>query len=281
MLSWRLNHHPDILSLGTCNPERHAEQICSCGEGTAQCPFWSHVLKTLELEGDKPFDGYLPIMPQIAAFDGMNKAMNTMMALMANEISPKCWKMVYEPAERFYGIYDHFYSLCRKSNPYKVFVDAERSNIKFMTLASMGFPVRGVIHVTRDPRSYAAQWQRYYPETPVETSTMEWAAAHTRIRRLSQTFPNLRFHRVAYETLLARPHESMREITDFLGLNIAYPEELRIDPGKNHMVGVSSSDTEGGFEERAENWRESLHPEDQERVLKVAGPLFSEFGYKA
>jgi hypothetical protein len=281
MLSWRLNHHPDILSFGTGNPPRNSDQPCSCGERLRECQFWGNLLNDLGLQEEQPFPGYLPSMPQIVSNQRINKTLNSFMSLAANEVSPKCWKAVYEPAERFYFYYDNFMSAARECYPYKAYVDAERSNLKFMTMASMDFPVQGVIHITRDPRGYAAARRKYYPEIPLETLALEWVSAHTRIARLKTMFAKIPFHRVAYESLLEDPHGSMRSVTDFMGLNIAHPEELIMDPGKNHMVGLAPADSEGGFEKGGDNWRDSLHFEDSTRVLKAAGPLFSEFGYKA
>lgn len=288
MLSWRLNHHPDVLSLGTANPHRHEEQICSCGQDIKSCLFWSKVSKSIEMKADDPLNTMLPHSPFLSNSHGINTFLNSAIALIANEVSPKCWKMVYESAERFYDIHNKFRTACHEQAQHKVFVDGERSNLKFMVMASMGFPVKGVIHLVRDPRGYANAWKKYYPESPIEKPTLEWAAAHTRIQRLKNFFPKIPFLTMRYEDLIANPIESTTRALTFLkasmivGTDPLDLKSLRIPENKNHSIGLGPQDTEGGLSTpRSENWRESLHPEDEARILKVVGPLFAEFGYKS
>lgn len=280
MLSWRMNHHQEILSLGTCNPLRNESQVCSCGETVANCPFWSKVHDDLGTSEEDPIPTLLPQAPYLTRRERLNIWLNGTLALMSNEVTPKCWKMVYEQAERFFGKHDKFLTTCRTQYPHKIFIDGERSNIKFMVMASMGFPVKGVIHLVRDPRAYVAIWKKYYPESPVEKPTLEWLAAHMRIRRLKHFFPRVPFLTLQYEDLLAKPQDSLDRALKFVKAGYYEPHDLKIEGYKNHLVGLGAQDTEGGMAPRTENWRESLHPDDQERVLKVAGPLFSELGYK-
>lgn len=280
MLAWRLNHHPDVLSLGTCNPQRDEDQMCSCGNTVSTCPFWKEVVKNTGAQQDDPLNTLLPHSPFLSKSYALNSWLNGMIAVAANEVSPKCWKMVYEQAERFYGIHDKFLTLCREQARHKVFVDAERSNLKFMVMASMGFPVKGVIHLTRDPRGYSNSWKKYYPESAVEKPTVDWVATHTRIKRLQSLFPKIPFLRIKYEDLLENPEETTKKALNFIRAKDVEPEEMQIPENKSHLMGLGPQDTLGASAPKADNWRESLHPEDQERVLKVVGPLFAEFGYK-
>jgi hypothetical protein len=281
-LSARANLHPDILSLGNGNPLQHEEQICSCGEDVHEfCPFWTKAAEAIEKDENDPLPNLLPHSPYIASNKTLNKWINSVLALIANEIGPKTWKMFYEPAERFYGIHDRFLSFCQEWTPHKIFFDAERSVLKFMAMASMGFPVKGVIHIVRDPRGYAAAWKRYYPETTAEKLGMEWAASHTRIRRLAHAFPKVPFMIVKYEDLMEQPVQTYEKVLKFMKLEVFAESEMALDPRKNHLLGLQSIDHVAGMVPKADNWRESLHPEDQDRVVKAAGSLFAELGYKS
>ena len=280
MLSWRLNHHQNIVSLGTGNPNRDESQTCSCGARVSDCPFWSQVHSYLDIQPDDPIETMLPQAPFITRNRTLNTWLNSFLAVAANEVGPRCWKAVYEQAERFFGTHDKFLTTAREFNPHNVYVDAERSNLKFMVMATMGFPVKSVIHLTRDPRAYVAAWKKYYPESPVEKLTLEWVAAHNRIKKLQNVFTRIPFLRMKYEDLIEKPVETFEEAVKFLRQKFVLVDEQHIDILSNHMIGLRPQDTEGGFAPRIDDWRESLHPEDQERVLKVAGPLFSEFRYK-
>lgn len=280
-LSARANLHPDVLSLGTSNPLKADEQRCSCGEDVHKfCPFWTGAAKVIEKAEDDPLSNLLPQSPYIFSNKTLNNWVTGALSLVANEISPKVWKLFYESAERFFAIYDRFHAFCQSWVPHKVFLDAERSPLKFMAMASMGFPVKGVVHLVRDPRGYAAAWKKYYPESTAEKLGMEWAATHTRIRRLHHVFPKISFLTVRYEDLLEQPVAWNEKIFKFMGLEVFSEAEMPLDARKNHMLGLQSIDHVPGMAPNADNWRESLSAEDQERVVKAAGPLFSELGYK-
>lgn len=280
-LSARANMHPYILSLGTGNPLQDEKQRCSCGEDVHEfCPFWTKVAEIIEKQEDHPLPTLLPQTPYILSSNGLNNWVNGAMALIANEVGPKAWKLFYEPAERYYKIYDRYLSFAQEWVPHKIFLDAERSNLKFMAMASMGFPVRGAVHLIRDPRGYAAAWKKYYPESTAEKLGMEWAASHTRIRRMIQTFPKVPFLTVRYEDLMEQPVQTYEKVLKFMKLEVFAESELTLDPLKNHLLGLQSLDHVAGMVPQADTWRETLHPEDQERVVKAAGPLFAELGYK-
>ncbi len=279
VLSAKINLHPKALSLGTANPLRGEEQICSCGENAA-CPFWTKAREVIESSEDDPLRTLLPQSPYIVGNRAINTVLNSAIALMANEISPKCWKLVYEQGERFFKIQDRFLSFCQEWYPHKVFLDAERSALKVMVMASMGFPVRGVIHLVRDPRGYAAAWKKYYPESTAEALALEWAASHTRIRKTASAFSKVPFLTIQYEELGENPQGFTKKAMDFMGLSDEEEIDKIISPRKNHMTGMGSGDFGAEGVQPGDNWREVLSPEDQARIVRAAGPLFGEFGYK-
>jgi len=279
-LSAKLNQHQDILSLGTGNPLRSEDQSCSCGKSVSECPFWTEIATKIEKAEDDPFETLLPQAPYLASSKGLNTGLNGALAIIANEVGPKAWKSVYEQAERFLKVQETFLATALELAPHKAYADAERSNLKFMIMASMGFPVKGAVHMIRDPRGYVAAWKKYYPESTAEKLTLEWAAAHTRINRMKQFFSKVPFLTVRYEDWASAPDETMRRITDFMRIKDSGEGMiLSQSPLKNHMIGAMQDQAAEGVSD-AENWRETLDREDQERVIRAAGPLFGEFGYK-
>lgn len=277
-LAWRLGHHKDIFSLGTNNPLRDFSQTCSCGETVDRCLFWSQAAEKMEIDDDAPIRTFFPQAPYLVPHDRINALISGILSVVS-EISPSCWKLFYESAERFYSLHDKFLSLCAGWTPHKLLIDAERSNLKFMVMASMGFPIKYGIHLVRDPRSYVHQWRKFYPHISVEQATMEWVAAHRRIKWLKRLRSGAKFKIVRYEDLMENPQETLIDVIEFLGFGKVWPEELHLDPYKNHLIGLGPQDTDG-MAPKAEKWRESMDLADQKRVLKAAGSLFSEFGYK-
>ncbi|MFA5592446.1 MAG: sulfotransferase [Micavibrio sp.] len=286
VLARELNAHPSILCLGTGNPAKGEETPCSCGAPVSACPFWTKVAQGLNELGDDDgefYRHYLPRHPVITAREGLDVWIAGALSLLANEAGPKAWKFFYEQAERFLKKHETFHAIARTEAPHKFFVDAERSNIKFMVMASMGFPVGGVIHLVRDPRGYAASMKKYYPESSAEKLAMEWAAEHTRIGRLRSFFPKIPFLTLRQEELAADMDGSLQEIAAFMGLpeKQGFAAGAEASPLKNHQIGAAPQEQGEDAALTVLDWRESLHPEDQARVMKAAGPLFSDFGYKS
>lgn len=280
ILSAALNRHPDIFAPGSSNPLRARGQKCSCGEQVETCPFWTAMAEKAGVEEDDPFPRMLPQAPFLMTNERLNSWLNGLMAAMAHMIEPRCWKLVYEQAERFFNMYDRFYAAAREWAPHKVFVDGERSNIKFMTQISMGFPVKGIVHIVRDPRDICAIQKRYYPEIPVETTAQGWLAAHDRIRRLSLMFRKAPYIRVRYEDIVADSQAVAARVTGFLGL----PEGEEVSPVeavyKNHMIAAEGADAPWAGGNMPETAGSGLSEEDENKVLEIAGQVFEEFGYK-
>lgn len=280
-LAWRLNLHPDILSLGSGNPLRSEDAPVSDGSTVSTSALWREIVAALETKEEDPIDTLLLQAPYIASNKKLNIWLNSAVAMLANETSPKAWKLVFEQANRFIRMHDTFLNALRERVPYKALVDAERSNIKFMVMASSGFPVKGVIHLVRDPRGYVAAWKKYYPESTVENLTMEWAAAHARIFRLATSFSKMPFLLMRYEDLMEKPQETYEQAAAFLGFKEHITLEGSPGPGKNNLLGITPQDRSLEPVKNARNWAETLSPDEEARILKVAGPLFSEFGYKS
>lgn len=280
LLSWRLNLHPDVLSLGSANPLRGEDIPVSDGTTLSTSPFWTKMVEAIGSGDEDPIKTLLPHCPYIVHNEKVNRILNGGLSMLANEIGTGVWKAVFESANRFIVMYERFYKAVREWTPHKAVLDAERSNLKFMVLSSMGFPVRGVIHLVRDPRGYVAAWKKYYPESTVETLTLEWAAAHTRIYRLATSFQKMPFLTLRYEDLMEKPEETFHQVVAFMGLPRGEYVEMTY-PGKDNVLGLGEQDRTLAVVPVAGNWRETLTPEEEARILKVAGPLFSEFGYKS
>ncbi|PZO83337.1 MAG: hypothetical protein DI626_09105 [Micavibrio aeruginosavorus] len=279
-LSAALNNHPDIFAPGATNPVRGAGQKCSCGEEVETCPFWTAMAEKAGVEEDDPFPRMMPQAPHLVGNERINSWLNGALATLAHTLDSRCWKMVYEQAERFFNMYDRFYAAAREWAPHKVFVDGERSNIKFMTQASMGFPVRAIIHIVRDPRDICAIQKRYYPEIPVETTAQAWLAAHDRIRRLSLMFRKPPYIKVRYEDIIADSRMAADRIVAFLGL----PEGEQVSSVemayKNHMIAAEGADAPWDLGKAQETAAFDLSAEDEDKVLEVTAQVFEEFGYK-
>src|SRR5690606_6947310 len=127
------------------------------------------------------------------------------------------WKLAGKPARDFRGTYEAFLQSCREQAPYDVFVDGEKSILKFMTLASMGLPVGGVIHLYRDPRGYAASCCKYTtPQPSAAQAGLGWARQHKKIDFFTGLFWHIPVFTLRYEDLARRPQAVMDEVYAFM-----------------------------------------------------------------
>jgi len=280
-ISLILNNHPDILSLADGNPPRSDDAVCACGEKVIECPFWTQVTDDVMVQDDDPIPNLLPQAPFITGNTSLNNALNGLLAILANEVTPKFWRAVYESAERFLGIQERFLSSCYDWFAHKVYVDGERSPLKLMVIASMGLPVKGIIHVVRDPRGYAAAVKRDQPSMMAEQIGLEWMAEQGKIRKVKRLFSRIPSLTIRYEDLVEAPEETAKNMLEFMGLREESLLHAPSDSRKNHLIGAGDYLGYTGAIIEREKWQNSLHPEDQARIIKVCEPLFSEFGYKS
>lgn len=282
-LSQALNNHPDILSLGQGNPSRSVDEICSCGEKVSQCLFWTKMNIAIESDEsvddnrERPFPNLLPQVPIFTANTLVNNALVSFLTIAANEMGVKTWRIATESAERYFGFHDRFLSAAQEWAPHKVFVDGENALLKFMAMASMGFPVKGVIHIARDPRSYIVARRAEGQEGSPEKLALDWLNRHNRIRKVKGFFTGVPFLSVRYEDIFAEGANPQEKIIKFMGLEGNSTISANSDANKRHLVGVQGAN---GAINRAD-WRGILTEKEQESVIRTAEPLFSEFGYKS
>jgi hypothetical protein len=199
--------------------------------------------------------------------------------LVADKLGQAVWRTAGKPARRFHDTYADFMQACRSWAPHEVFVDGEKSLLKFMSVASMGFPVKGVIHVTRDPRGYVASAQKYVEGATTEQLVMEWADHHRRIQRFVGMFGKVPSMTLRYEDLSDSPQQVMGQVFEFMGLDRQQVVCAPKDPRKHHMIGNKMLQSFDGTVRRDRTWETVLPITEQVAVAKQLGGLLEAFGY--
>jgi hypothetical protein len=155
-----------------------------------------------------------------------------------------------------------------------VFVDGFKSKTRYVVLKACGLPVRGVIHLIRDPRAYVASSKR--AGIPVASAAREWVRYHTRIERLTN-FTSEKVVRIRYEDLCERPHDVIESVQCWMGF---HPQPRRLEPRKDlHWLGNSSVFDFGGHVLRHERWREELSRADLEIICRLTLKTANRYGY--
>ena len=113
--------------------------------------------------------------------------------------------------------------------------------------------MRGVIHLLRDPRSFAASSKR--KDVPVDQAALQWSALHRAISRVTRLMGE-RVIQLRYEEFCAAPEQHLLRLQSWMGVD---PEPLLhpFSPGR-HWVGNRTMREFDGRITLRESWRETL-----------------------
>jgi hypothetical protein len=153
------------------------------------------------------------------------------------------------------------------------------------------FPRARFIHIIRDGRDVALsglEWAKMgkgpgrralWREEPVAVCALWWRWQVTTGRTDGAALGRRRYHEIRYESLVARPEETLRSVAEFLDLPfdarmVAFHEgKSRSEPGLSAKKAWLPA-TPG-----LRDWRAQMAPRDVELFEAVAGDLLSELGY--
>ena len=241
MLSLVLGNHSRVLSLGdtvATEPNHH----CGCGALVSECPFWRRV------NAGSDGDATLATMPrpELFASPRLNQAATILSAIAAFRLG----KTVRFGS--FAKGVDHQLAVCREFQEFDIFIDGFKSVSRYCALKAARFPVRGVIHLLRDPRSFAASSKR--KNVPVKQAASQWSSMHATISRVTRLMGE-RVIQIRYEELCASPEQHLLRLQSWMGLD---PEPLLhpFPPGR-HWVGNRTMRAFDGTIALRESWRES------------------------
>jgi hypothetical protein len=160
-------------------------------------------------------------------------------------------------------------------NPEAVWGDKSNNYIVHVALLKRHLPSAKFIHIVRDVRdaslsSYSA-WR-----TNIYRYSQRWYDDVNMIRRDAKALPESDYLELRYEDLLGDAEKTVRQCTDFLGLD--FDERMLTFKKQSEAVGDArgmktiKSDNVGKYEQR-------LSPEQVQRIEKIAWPLLKEYGY--
>ena len=81
-----------------------------------------------------------------------------------------------------------------------------------------------------------------------------------------------------YEDLCEAPQATLRRLWDFCGVEAIEPSTT-VRAREHHVLGNSMRMSDTITVRLDDSWRSRLGPEEERRVLAVAGPLNDHFGY--
>ena len=169
---------------------------------------------------------------------------------------------------------DHQLAVCREFQEFDIFIDGFKSVSRYCALKAAGFPVRGVIHLLRDPRSFAASSKR--KNVPVKQAASQWASLHATISRVTRLMGE-RVIQIRYEEFCASPEQHLLRLQFWMGLD---PEPLvRPFPPGRHWVGNRTMRAFDGTIALRESWQEALTEPEKAEIERACGRQASAWGY--
>jgi hypothetical protein len=174
----------------------------------------------------------------------------------------------------FSNCYREFLEVCASHYDFQIFVDGYKEGARYAILKASGFPVKGAIHLLRDPRAYAASAKR--AGVPVSKAARDWVVYHRVTEWLTRlTWENVL--RVRYEDLCDQPQEIMASLQRWMGLK---PDSFAFKPRNDlHWLGNSSVFDFNGQIRTDERWRNELSPDEISIVSRRATKAAHRYGY--
>jgi hypothetical protein len=151
---------------------------------------------------------------------------------------------------------------------------AERTpwHVQHLDLMNDLYPDAHYIHIYRDGRDAARSLASMdWYEGTLEDAAAEWRDSVMAPR--SSVRPE-RYIEVRYERLLTDPEPLIRELYEFLGLDV----DESVLSAAMAEAGVQLS-TDPGTKVGTEKWREHLTPSQQATILSIAGDALAAYGY--
>jgi hypothetical protein len=257
LLSLVLGNHSRIFALGDTiptNPNHH----CGCGALVSECEFWRQV-------------GPVMPRPRLFALPRLNQA-----AVIAGSVAAfRLGRTIrFEPFAQ--GV-EHQLAVCQSFPAFAgrdIFIDGFKSVTRYSALKAAGLSVRGVLHLMRDPRSFAASSKR--KNVPAAKAAAQWASLHRMISRVTELMGE-RVFALRYEEFCVSPEEHLRRIAAWMGLQ---PEPLLhpFPPGRHWVGNRSMRDFDGTIAQRG-SWRETLGAAELAEIAKACGREARRLGY--
>jgi len=144
------------------------------------------------------------------------------------------------------------------------------------------FPDAQVIHIIRDGRDTAISWLRtgFDPRNLYMAARM-WREMVRKGRQDGAALPAGAWLEVRYETLLAQPEATMRQVCDFLGepfvAEVLRPSRIKMSP---HPGLTALSMRDEVVPGNSDKWKQTMSLRQQALFESVAGDLLSELGYR-
>ncbi len=281
LLALLLNNHARLSSLGDGIPRRTYDQKCACQKLVSQCEFWQQIEKKSDMQRFADLDYLLPVYPRIFRHKSLNKVLNKGMGLLSVYVNPKVWKLLGPIGHEYVRIYLEFYETVCALQGTEIFVEGSKNLVEVLVLKGFTPPEHtlNILHLTRDPRGYFNSLKKYYPHTTPGSAATKWKRYHSIVEKLRQSLEPFNYFFLRYEDLCQEPVAQMQQVFEFLQVESQHVCQAPVNPRKHHLMGNKMIFQFDGTIKLDNAWKTRISDDDQRRLLALAQPLSSHFGY--
>jgi hypothetical protein len=287
LLSFVLNAHPQIVTIGEMGPIRRAEQNpdypCSCGVRLVECPFFKQIQAKMR---EKGFAFELDKMDLRFRYSN-NRVVRKLM--IGHLISGRITQLRSMARKYIPGFASWVENKCERNKAFMLsaleltsaqwFLDASKDWNTLDFLRKTKEIHLKVIHLRRDPRGFCNS-QRKHKGSRVEKTAKLWVRYNRMIEGVLEKLSSGCVYPLNYEDFCRSPADSLGKITAFLGIPaISTPNDFRSIP--HHIIGnrmrlPSDERTTISLDDK---WRQELSEEEKDAVQRIAGKLAERYGY--
>jgi hypothetical protein len=286
LLSFILNSHPNILSIGELGPAPAFETDdyrCSCGEKLIRCPFFLRVKNVLAERGEtlnlprmnlRFFYSRNPLIERLVMLRLGSRRIENLRDFL-RPVIPGYERRMREKSQNIAAFIRAALDVSGK----RIFADATKSWMYIPLFRRMDSVDLKIIHLVRDPRGYCNSARRHNG-TQIAQAARRWLAEASRVEQNIRDMPPDRLLRVRYEDLCGSTNATLNKITDLLALK---PFDLPLNMGAlpHHIIGndMRSSPSRRNTIVLDEKWRKDLSKVDIHTIAKKVGANAKKYGY--
>lgn len=288
LLSFVLNAHPEILAIGEMHapvfprdePNRRA---CSCGSPMVDCPFFRKLARRLP-DGGRSFDP--------ASWDLQYRLTDRPLAtrLFFGSLRNSTLESLRDGFVGLLPVYRSrrarldretvaFVRAALEAGGKRVFLDATKDPIRIRFLAGLDGVRLKVIHLVRDPRSYAFSRMRDAGMTAAGAADA-WLRTNGNVERHLAALPDTDHMLLRYESFCRETGDALERIAALAGVEpIPPPDDIR--GSEHHIMGNKMRLPQFATREIRldERWRGKLSGVDLDRIERVTGRMARRLGY--
>ena len=281
LLSFLLNTHPDIVSIGEASPSlkrnKDRNQLpCSCGELLGKCPFWTAVYERVSKQG-YPFTALNWAMSHVTDRRKRDLFYRNRPNYFLEMVRKVLLLTQYKEIKRKNRANEVAIRTILELSGKKVFGDA--SKVTFRVELMSRYPVFDIrlIWLVRDVRAFANSMKR--KKLQVEEAAESWYNGMIIMERIFKKFPENKRLLLRYEDLCIEPSKYMNQIFSIAEVEpFNLPENFK--QTEHHIIGNRMRLSDVGTIRLDEKWKENLTRQEQHQALKIGGRYAQMFGYQ-